>query len=290
MLGAVILNIAFPILMNRVATSPSGWSKLMGMFAIPGALIGILRFVFVKEEIEVFEEHEQKTSIKDVGIVLRKNPYVYMVAFMQFAYSMVTGMGILAYFYTYIYGDIEFMGIANAFAIVAVPLLFIFPALLKKIPKGKLVQLGSIIYIISGILYFIAGSRTSIVIAAVIFTGIATLPMTYLTDLLMLDCGSFNAWKGYKRMDGVIGAIKGFVNKLGGAIGSGLMGILLGLSGYDGNLAVQPEGAMNMIRFLMGGVPAVMFLLVAIVMIFYKLDRLMPEINKVIESKSESME
>lgn len=287
MLGSIIANISFPILMNRIATSPAGWSKLMAMVAVPMALIGILRFVFVKETVQV-EETGEKPQMKDVMVVLKKNPYVYMIAFMQLVYSLVTGMGINQFFYTYIVGDIEKMGMANLFAIVVLPLLAVFPLLMKKVAMGKIVQIGCIAYVISGIVMFASNGNMSIVIIAVIIMGVGALPVTYLTDLLMIDCGSYNASRGYKRMDGTIGAIKGFANKVGGAFGSGLLGILLGMSGFDGALEVQPDSALLMIKILVGVVPAILFLLVAIVMHFYKLDKMMPEINKSLEEKKES--
>jgi Na+/melibiose symporter-like transporter len=179
------------------------------------------------------------------------------------------------------------MGTTNAFAMVVLPLLAFFPLIMKKVPTGHLVQIGCVAWIINGILLFLAGSNMTLIIVAVIFSGVGQLPITYLTDLMMLDCGSYNAWKGRKRMDGTIGAIKGFAGKLGQGLGSGILGILLSMGGYDGTLAVQPDSALLMIRILMGIVPAIAFLVVCVVMAFYKLNKLMPEINKTIEAKAE---
>jgi Na+/melibiose symporter-like transporter len=108
MAGSMAISVMFPVLMNRIAVSPAGWSKLIAMVAVPLGLIGILRFVFVKETVHV-EEAEgsgEKVTLKDVGELLRHNPYLYMVAFMWAIYSLVTGMGIAQYFYTYIVGNI----------------------------------------------------------------------------------------------------------------------------------------------------------------------------------------
>jgi Na+/melibiose symporter-like transporter len=286
MVWAICLNMSFPVLMNRIATSPAGWSKLIAMFAVPLGLIGILRFLFVKETVQVEEETGEKVSLKDVISMLRHNPYVYIVALMWLFYNMVNGMGISTFFFTYIVGNIELMGAAGGVVIIVLPLLFLFPLIMKKIPTGKMVLFGCLAYIINGILLFVAGGNMTIIIIAMVFAGIGSLPITYLTDLMMIDCGSYNAWKGRKRMDGTIGALKGFADKAGGALGSGLLGIMLAMSGYDGSLEVQPDSALLAIRLLMGIVPAIVFLLVGVMMLFYKIDRLQPEIKKTLESKT----
>ena len=54
---------------------------------------------------------------------------------------------------------------------------------------------------------------------------------------------------------------------------------MLTFSGYDGTLEAQPESAITMIRALNGLTSAILFIGVAIMFMFYKIDNLMPEIN-----------
>lgn len=53
MIAVVILNISFPMLMANLATSASGWKKLIAIYAISLTVIGMLRFIFIKEEYNV---------------------------------------------------------------------------------------------------------------------------------------------------------------------------------------------------------------------------------------------
>jgi Na+/melibiose symporter-like transporter len=73
---------------------------------------------------------------------------------------------------------------------------------------------------------------------------------------------------------------------VGGALGSGLVGFLMAAGGYDGALETQPESALLAIRLLMGIVPIVVFLITGVIMLFYKIDKLQPEINKNTEAKA----
>lgn len=275
MAASMAVNITFPIMMNRIATSPKGWSTLMLMIAVPLSVIGMLRFFFVKETIEVHDESEtEKVRLSDVATVLKKNKYVYMVALMYFIYSLVTGMGVMTYFFKYVVGNVELMGTASAIAIVALPLLVVFPAIMKKVRKGRLVQIGCIFYAVSGLLMFFCHDNFAVLMAAFILTGIGSLPITYLTDLMMIDCATYNAMTSGKRMDGTIGAIKGFSGKVGSALAAGILGGLLSLGGYDGALKVQPDSAVFMIKAAQGLIPAVVFTVLAVVMAAYNLDKI----------------
>ena len=278
MFGSIAVNIAFPILMGTMATTPEGWSRLVLIVAIPMALIGMLRFIFVKEVIEV-EVQTERPQLRDVILLVKTNRYFLMVALMWLAYSLVNGMGINTFFFIWVTGDITNMATANMMAIVVLPMLFFFPAIMKRVPMGRMVVIGSLFYIASGIVMFLAGGNMTIIIVAVILTGLGALPMTYLRDLLQLDCGSYNSYKGQQRMDGTIATFTHFVGKLGASLGAGIVGFMLAFSGYDGTLEVQSESAVFMIRALNGLTPVVLFIGVAIMFMFYKIDKIMPEIN-----------
>ena len=82
------------------------------------------------------------------------------------------------------------------------------------------------------------------------------------------------------RLEGSLSAINGFATKLGAGLGAGLLGILLGLAGYDGTAAVQTASAINMVRMLYSLIPAALYILVYLAFHLYKLDKLMPEIRR----------
>lgn len=50
MAGSILVNTLFPIVMSRLATSSGGWVTTVAIFMVPLTLIGILRFIFIKED------------------------------------------------------------------------------------------------------------------------------------------------------------------------------------------------------------------------------------------------
>lgn len=288
MVASILINMIFPVAMSRIATSPAGWSKMAAMFAVPLGFIGIMRFIFVKET-EKVETISEKVRFKDVLTVLKENKFVYMVVALQLVYSIVTGTGVATYYFTYIVKNLEIMGFVSAASVFVVPLMIFFPLMLKKIPMGKMVQLGCIIYALGGFVIFISGGSIPVLIAATVIIGVGSLPITYLINLMALDCGSYNAYMGRQRMDGTIGAVRGFANKLGGALGSGMFGVLLSLGGFDAKAEVQAASANMVITAVYSLIPCILFIAMAVMLAFYKLDKMMPEINRVIAQRSEEM-
>lgn len=290
MIGAMVVSISFPILMGSMATSAKGWSSMLAIYAIPLALIGILRFVFVKEDREIVETAAQRVSIRAIFKVLSKNPYIWLVAIAQMMQYTITNMGVGTYFYTYVVGDVKVMGMMTALGIVVLPIMFFIPRLMRRFTKGQLIATGTIIEAVGGLVMFLAGGSIPIIIVAAILNGIGILPLTYLVDLQVLDCADYNEWKGLPRLEGTLTSFRNFIQKLGTGLGAVLMGLVLEMTGFEGTLAVQGDGALMSIRALMGLFPMVAYIIVTVLMILYiRLDKQIPHIQEENQAKREQM-
>lgn len=276
MVCTMIVSMIFPTLQKTICVNLSGWSKVMAMFAVLGTVLGMLRFLLVKEDYPIETEGEKPLQMADVMLVLKNNKYVYMIAIMYLLYNLVNGMGVATYYYTYVYGDISVMGLMSMLGMIYLPLMAFIPALNKKLTIGQITIIGCLMNVAAGLLMFFAGRNIAMLIAATILTGIGSMPMISLTDLMMMDCATYNQQKNGRRMDGVISAIKGFAGKVGGALGSVVIGALLSLGGFistvDGASVTQPDSALFMIRVSAGIVPVVLYLLTAVIMKSYKVE------------------
>lgn len=78
-------------------------------------------------------------------------------------------------------------------------------------------------------------------------------------------------------------ALNSFGTKIGNGIGAALVGIILGAFGYDSvaaaSNAAQPASAILGIKLLYSFIPACAYLLIVIILHFYKLERLLPELR-----------
>jgi Na+/melibiose symporter-like transporter len=117
--------------------------------------------------------------------------------------------------------------------------------------------------------------------AALLFIGFASLPTSYLGNIMLVDCASYNEWKGLPRLEGTTATVNNFGSKVGNGVGTAILGLLLGASGYNGALSEQSGSALFMIRSLYSIIPAaIFFLMIIIAQFFSPLSKLIPRIEK----------
>lgn len=63
-IGCMVVSVSFPIMVARAGTSVSGWRQMMFMYAVPLALIGLLRMFFVKEDKAPDADKEERVTVK----------------------------------------------------------------------------------------------------------------------------------------------------------------------------------------------------------------------------------
>jgi Na+/melibiose symporter-like transporter len=280
-LGAAVVAVSFPMLMARIATSPGGWRNLVAIYAVPLGLIGILRFIFVKERFNVdAASSTEKIKLKDLFSVLKINPYIWLVGGMFISLQFVTGMNAGTYYFTWLGGGIARLGTLSSLTIVMMMSMFFFPRLVKRFSVSALVGAGAVLGAIGSIINFFAGDKMPILMAAYFLTGFSALPPSYLTGVMIIDCASFNKWKNKPQLEGTMAAVNNFSGKVGNALGAGLLGILLGAAGYDGTLSTQNDSAIFMIRCLYSLIPFAAYLVMFLFSRLYKLEKLLPQIEK----------
>jgi len=291
-LGSAVVSVGFPRLMGSLATSAGGWRSLVLIFAVPLALIGILRFVFVKEQYEPEGSRpDEKTSVKEIAEMLRRNPYTWYTGVMVGMQQIILGMGAATYYFTYIVGDIGKYGTLQAFTILMLALMFIFPRLMKKMSVASLVILGCSIGAAGYIVNFFAGSSMAMLIVAFFATGFSQLPVSYLQAPMLMEVSAYNEYIGLPRMDSSASAIMNFMAKFCNALGAGILGILLQMCGFisttDAAAGVeQPGSAIFMIRCLYSLIP-VIFMVISIIAAtrFNKLSAMMPQIEEELKKR-----
>ncbi len=286
MLGVVVFNVIMPGMVEKFSGSASGWSRLMLFLAIPMIIIGLLRFIFIPEKYNVDVKNEdgetQRASFADVKQVLTHNPYIFIAALIYLVSSFVTNMGVGQYYFRYIVGDLSLLGLISAIQILGVPVVIIFPTLIKKFSIKAVIMAGCVSSLLGYLLIWFAGASIPVLAVAAVLYGIGGVPISMLGNLLIVECADYNEWKGMQRMEGTLGSITGFATKLGSALGTFILGLLLSASGYisSDTIVAQPDSAITMIRSLNSFIPAALWLLVLLALTLYKLDKLAPQIRE----------
>lgn len=281
-LGAMVVSVSFPILVQTMGTSTGGWRKLIAMYAIPLVLIGLIRFLFVKEDQDdVNDKHDEHVKIKDILKVITTNKYVWLMALACMVPQLVTSLSAGTYYFTWIVGDISKYSIIQMTSMVSLVAIIIFPTLMKKYSAMQLIGATAIISFAGYVICFFAGSNMTLLIVGLLLGGIVALPTSYMKAPINLQLAEYNEYNGQPRMHATMGAVANFLNKIGSALGSFILGIMLDLGGYDGTAAVQSDSALNMIRIVFSIVPAIFMIIVLICAIkFHPLDVFLKEKKK----------
>lgn len=282
MAGAIVINMLFPIVMSKLATSAGGWVTTVAIFMVPLTLIGVLRFIFIKEDpsVDAGQQH-QKVSLKEIFTMFKKNKYVWLYAGIMLCYNITTALGVTTYYFKWVIGNPALMAVTSVFSIVTLPLMFSFPAIMKKIgTMGDMITVFCGIGIVGYLIAFVSNSNLVGVMLGMMLGSFATLPLAYYGVLFIMKCCTYNEMQGLPRMDGSSNILANFTSKVGSALGSAVTGILLGLAGYvsGDNVAAQPDSAIMMIRVLFALVPAVSLVIIAIcAKKFTPLEKQIPE-------------
>lgn len=295
-IGSMVVTLTFPIMMGRMATSAAGWRSLILLYSVPLCVLALGRFFFVKENpaIDAGAQHN-KVTFRDFLDVFTKNKYVWFYAGMIIIFNTIQNMSVQVYYFSYIVGNTDIMGIFSAMAFMLLPLMLLMPLLLKKVSVSRVIFFGAILAIAGYVINFFAGGSIPLLLVAGLLTACLNLPVSYLAAVLLMDLFNYNEYKGLARLEGTTNQLAhGISSQLGQGLGGFLLGVLLDLGGFiatqDGAVIAQPGSAITMIRLMYSLIPALMVVLLIVCVHFLgKLDEEMPEIEKALAKKHIAM-
>jgi len=225
---------------------------------------------------------DKHTSIKElIGTLIKNDQLLFTaisMALFMIGYCTTTGFGL--YYFKYAYGN---ESVYTTFAVVLgvsqITALIIFPFVSKKMKRKQMYLLATILVVLGYLVFFFAPTSTFLFIAIagiLIFVGQAFIQLLML--MFLADSVEYGHWKSGKRNESITFSVQPFINKMGGAISSGIISVVLIVSGIkEANTAVEvtSEGLLLM-KFAM-----LVFPLICIVIGFiiyrtkYKIDEKM---------------
>lgn len=290
MIFSMVLGMILPQMIAGIGSTKAGWTVIAASIGIPFAIIGILRFIFVKEVVQT-ESNKANRTVRTVPFktalsCVVKNKYMWILSGMTFVVGMTSGVSAVnTYYFKYIMGNIGLASLISMSNLVTPIVMLIFPALSRKFGTVTLLKAGAALGVIGYGIRIIGGKNLVTLIAGSVIGTVAVLPIGLMTNIYMIDVMDYGEWKTGIRVEGMLGSIKSFSSKLSNGLASGMVGFIMGLTGYDGNLAVQSVSANVSIIALFNYVPLVLMIVLLLLAIIYKLDKELPTIKAELEAK-----
>lgn len=253
------------------------WRLVAIIYAIVGLVINTISGLSVKElPEEELNDGEPKKTEEKYGLIqafklLVKNKYYIMICgtyILQQLYSAMIGAGL--FYMTWVLKNKNLFGqFAWAVNIPLIIALIFTPTLVGKW-KGmyKLNLRGYIIAVIGRALVVVAGYIGSIPLMLA-FTALAALgqgPWQGDMNAVIASCSEYTYLTQGKRVDGTMYSCTSLGVKIGGGIGTAVVGWLLELSGYKGTMAVQPQSALDMMQFMYLWLPLIFDILILLIL------------------------
>lgn len=294
LISTIVVFIVQPQMLKSIGTSHSGWMRMTVMFAIPLAVIGMLRFVLVKEVVNkeaVTEKKQAKVPIPDMLRCLFKNKYIWIIGAVSFLANLHlnTYGSVSNYYFKYIVGDIGVGSLAAATNLVTPILMIFYPAISKKLGNGNLLRLSAVCCIVGALIRLIGGTAKAAIMVGTIFTTVSFIPASFMISIYLIDCMTYGEWKSGIKLEGMTTSVTAFLNKIAKGLSSGLVGLIMGLAGYDGALEIQTKSANSAIIGLYNVLPFVIGIIALVVSIFYRLDKELPGIKEELEARNKDI-
>ncbi len=258
------------------------------------AVIGLLRFILCKEVVvdeEIGENGKKKTNdltVKESMQHLMKNKYLFIVVGLMFLTFWVNNMQTATtYYFKYIVGDISLQGTVAITSMIVIPALVVFPLLSKKFGTTNILRACSLIGAIGLVIRTLGGTSLATLILGGCLMGIGTLPISMMINTYLIDCMDYGEWKTGVRIEGMVASIANFASKVGNGVALGSVGFIMGLAGYDGRAAVQSASANNAIIFLFNIFPLILFVIMFILSLNYKVDKIRPQMEADLKARRE---
>ncbi|MCD8082229.1 MAG: MFS transporter [Clostridiales bacterium] len=269
-------------LVKLLGDNQSGWIKAMCLWCAIAFVLLLFCFARCKEQVVIEARKKQKAvpigqSLKAIAT----NQYFWMclvVWMCMTSYTTVTGT-VLPYYCKYILHNDTWMYSALYVSETAITILFTFlcPLVSNKCGKRNLILGGTILAMVSQIVFCLDPYNFNLLLVTTVFRGIGVSPLFALLFGLVGDAVEFGQWKSHIRQEALVFSAGSVGNKLGIGVVSSATAGLLGLSGYisstNNTTVIQPDSALQMIVRLFKFAPMILFVVVIIVMLFYRLDK-----------------
>ena len=247
MLFSAAVSIMLPSLMATLGTQPGGWTKISLILGIPMMLMGMIRFVTIKEKRTIdTETKEEKISIKKGISILKQNKYIFILSLIILGANLVQNIVSVAgtYYFTYVIGNLSLLGIVGLVGLAAPFVLLLFPAAIRTIGAVGFVRIGLILATIANVLRFIFPTNLPVVYSTVMISGIGASTITMMNSYFILQCIDYGEQKTGIRVEGLPTSVTNFAAKIGQGIAAVSVGFVMALGGYVGSQAEQSASAI----------------------------------------------
>lgn len=287
-IALIVNNITLP-LVDSLGGDPRAWQLMAAIYGTVAVIFILLCFRGTKEKVTPVKE--EKIPLQ-VGLKsLFANKYWIMMLFVGvLVFILMSLPGANIYYAQYFLGDAAYLGpIMTCNFIPNLIGFFLLPLLIRRIGKRNGVFIGFALYLLGTIVMAFNPFSVTYILVGTTIKSFGFVPILGTLFAFIADTIEYGEWKTGFRTEGLNYSAASFGQKFGSALGGAIIGWLLSWGGYVANAATQSALTMSVIKFLFIYTPLIVYCLIAIIMIFYKLDAEYPMILAELNRRKQSL-
>ena len=276
----------------KLGGGAAAWRTVAIIYAIIGVISNTLSVLSVKElsdeelaEYKKSDESEEKYNLISAFKLLVHNKYFLMICgsyLLMQLYSATLGMGI--YFMKYVLGDEGLFGTFSwAINIPMIVGLLVTPILVAKFNGMYKLNVAGYVIGTAGRLGVVAAGYMGNIMLMLAFTAVAALGMSPLQgdmNALIATTSEYTRLTTGKKVGGTMYSCTSFGTKVGGGLGTAIVGWMLAASGYVQNAVTQSQSCVNMLYVMYLWLPMIFNLIITFILIRLNVEKANKELQK----------
>ena len=265
-------------------SSAQGFIEVAAIYGLVFTCCHWFCFAKTKEVVEIPMSQKAYPVGEQFKAVVKNKPFLMaVVGQLLFGFILYGRNADLIYYFKYVEGNEDLFSFFSG--VIVVPSIIgaaIFPLVFKWTGnKGWAASVFSVLMGVSMVvLYFFSPNEQPVLfyifaaLAQFFFSGFNTAIYA-----IIPDCVEYGEWKTGIRNDGFQYSFISLANKIGMALGTALLALVMGWAGYEANVE-QSETVKDVIHHAFSTVPGILWIVTAAIMLFYRLSR--KEYNQII--------
>ena len=265
-IGTYIVMAAWQPVTSGLGDTPAVWFWCIVVISAI-YLLGLLFPLLGVKERRTAPEQQESTTVRQMFRAILKNDQLMWttLALGLFMVGYCTTINFAIYYMKYLFGNEGmYMVLVVVVGVAQLGTLSVYPAVAKRMSRKSLYTLGTILVVIGYVIFFFAEVSIVLIVigALLVFVGqafIQALMLMFLTDTV-----EYGYWKLGKKNESITFSIQPFINKIGGALATGIVSLSLIVAGIkvDGGTveAIDSQGKL-IVKLAMFVIPVLMILI-----------------------------
>lgn len=285
--GTLIVQSTVDAATKALGGDQRAWQIVVGIYAVLGLALHLICFFGTKERC-VNSEEKVEIHFKEEARSLFTNKYwilaVVSTMFVMFFTAFTGSAGV--YFAKGVLGDSAYYAqFANFMSITQMITLFVSFIPMKKWGKRNTLLIGLVILAAGTGLQCVAGNSLNMLIVCNVIKGLGGGFAAGVGYGLVADTIDYGEWKTGTKAEGVGMASLTFVTKISAGLAGAAIGWINATAGYNASAAVQSAKAVIGLKISYSYLPLAFCVLGIILMLFYDLDKIFPQIQADLEKR-----